>query len=199
MTTRLIALFAPLAVGLAGCATNDGMPSSTEVIRYHLGQPIAPGTVAIESLANSMPDGPEARLYGDAVAAEMGKMGFAPAPSGSSSQYIAGVSFVRAVRGQVRTPPKFTIGLGGGSYGGNVGVGGGLSTGIGSKTRDVIASELTVQIRRRSDGTMIWEGRAQRMGLGGGANDQPIDTAARMAYALFRGFPGESGITTTVP
>lgn len=199
MTTRFIAILAPLAIGLAGCATNDGLPSSTEVIRYHLGQPIAPGTVAIEPLANSMPDGPEARLYGDAVASEMARIGFAPAPSGSSSQYVAGVSFVRAVRGTVRTPPKFTIGLGGGSYGGNVGVGGGLSTGIGSKTRDVIASELTVQIRRRSDGTMIWEGRAQRMGLGGGAGDQPIETAERMANALFRGFPGESGITTTVP
>jgi hypothetical protein len=98
----------------------------------------------------------------------------------------------------VRTPPKFSIGIGGGSFGGGGGVGGGLSTGIGSKTRDVLASELFVQLRRRSDGTIVWEGRAQNGGLSGEDTSQPVANADRLARALFKAFPGESGITTTV-
>jgi hypothetical protein len=44
----------------------------------------------------------------------------------------------------------------------------------------------------------VWEGRAQTGGLSGRADTQPRVTAERLASALFRGFPGESGVTTTV-
>ncbi len=190
-----------IGLALAGCATTDGgVRSATDVTRYHLGQPIGGGTIAVEPLAASATISPEYRLYADEVARELAGLGFAPAPAGTASQYVAGVSFQRVLRGTIRTPPKFSIGLGGGSFGGNVGVGGGVSKGFGSKTRDVVGSELAVQIRRRSDSTVIWEGRAQREGLTGGQNgEQPGATAGRLANALFRGFPGESGITISVP
>ena len=80
-----------------------------------------------------------------------------------------------------------------------MGLGGGVSTGSGGRTRDLLVSELFVQLRRRSDGTVVWEGRAQRPALSGTPDGQPTETARRLASALFRGFPGESGITTTVP
>lgn len=198
MTRRLIPLL--LAASLAACATtaqHGGGPS--EATRYHLGQPIAPGSVALEP--RSGPDaiaGPEYQLYADAVAGELAKLGFQPSPSGPDSQYIASVAFRRVPVGEVRKRPAVTIGLGGGSYGGGVGLGGGVSTGIGGGKRSVIvATELSVQLRRRADGTTIWEGSARRQGIEG--RDQPTSTADILADALFRGFPGESGITITVP
>ena len=101
-------------------------------------------------------------------------------------------------RGSYRERPPVSIGLGGGSYGGGyrggVGVGGGVSFGIGGKTRELYVSELSVQLRRRSDNSTVWEGRAITESVG----DQPVETAARLANALFKGFPGESGVTITV-
>lgn len=189
---------AATSLSLAACATTgatNGGP--TEVMRYHLGTPIPPGTVTVEPPSASRAT-PEFLIYADATRASLARLGFTPAAPGTGSDYIAAVVFDRVLRGQVRTPPKFTIGLGGGSFGGNVGVGGGVSTGFGSKTRDVIGSRLTVQLRRRSDGTMLWEGNAQRTEVSGPGADAAA-TATRMADALFKGFPGESGITTEVP
>ncbi|SOB86682.1 protein of unknown function [Sphingomonas guangdongensis] len=196
---RLALAALALAATTAGCATTGDSSGPTDVTRYHLGTAIAPGSVVVEPLTGSgTAISPEYQTYADAVAGELARIGFAPTPSGTSSQYIAGVSFLRTSQGQVRTPPKFSIGLGGGSFGRGGGVGGGLSTGFGSKTRDVLATELAVQLRRRSDGTVVWEGRAQRTGLSGPDN-QPGATAQRLAAALMKGFPGESGITTSVP
>jgi hypothetical protein len=190
------------SLALAACATTGGPGNGpTEVSRYHLGQPLPAGSVTVEPMAGGGGAGLEFQMYADAVAGELSRIGFAPAPSGTSSQYVAAVSFVRTSRGTIRTPPKFSIGIGGGGgggYGGGVGLGGGISTGFGSKTRDLLMSELFVQIRRRSDGTVVWEGRAQRPGMSGQPDAQPAVTATRLADALFRGFPGESGITTTV-
>jgi hypothetical protein len=59
-------------------------------------------------------------------------------------------------------------------------------------------SELSVRIQRRSDATVAWEGRAQ---LQGAAPASPAERAAlvdRLAEALFRDFPGESGRTIRV-
>jgi hypothetical protein len=68
-----------------------------------------------------------------------------------------------------------------------------LSFGIGGKTREVMATELTVQLRRRSDNTTVWEGRAVTESVSGKPGSDPRDQAAqRLANALFRDFPGES-------
>ncbi len=117
----------------------------------------------------------------------------------SFRSYIAAVGFKRMSRGTYREQPPVSIGLGGGSYGGGrrgggVGVGGGVSFGIGGNTREIYVSELSVQLRRRSDNSTIWEGKALTESVG----DQPAETAARLARALFKGFPGESGVTITV-
>jgi hypothetical protein len=52
---------------------------------------------------------------------------------------------------------------------------------------------LSVRIKRRSDGTLFWEGRA--MDPSGTTNP---NAAAMLASALFRDFPGESGRTIRV-
>ncbi|WP_337848369.1 DUF4136 domain-containing protein [Sphingomonas sp.] len=197
MKTRAMLALALSAAALAGCSTTMGGSAPIDVTRYHLSQPIPTGTVAVQPAAAG-PAGPEAQLYVDAVAATMTAMGFTAAPESATADYLASVDFRRTDRGQVRTRPPLTIGVGGGSYGGGVGVGVGTSVGIGSKTRTVYASELAVQLRRRGDNTVIWEGKAMTETLGAADGTQPADTAAKLADALFKGFPGQSGITITV-
>ncbi|MCR5872671.1 MULTISPECIES: DUF4136 domain-containing protein [unclassified Sphingomonas] len=197
MNTRAVLALALSAATLAGCSTRMGGSAPVDVTRYHLSQPIPAGTVSVQPVSGNA-TGPEAQLYLDAVAATMGSMGFAAAPDSAKSDYLATVDFRRTDRGQVRTRPPVTIGIGGGSYGGNVGVGAGGSVGIGSKTRTVYASELSVQLRRRGDNTVIWEGKAMTETLGAADGTQPTDTATKLSNALFKGFPGQSGITITV-
>lgn len=198
MNTRALIALASLAVLAGGCSTTGGgRAAPVDVTRYHLSQPIPAGAVSIQP-KDGAGAGPEYQIYADAVGGELGRMGFTPAAAGARADYIATVEFVRTDRGQVRTRPPVTIGLGGGSFGGNVGVGGGASFGIGSKTRTVYGAELAVQLRRQGDNTVIWEGKAITETLGGAPGSQPGDSAGRLAAALFKGFPGQSGITITV-
>lgn len=197
MKTRVLIALTAAAVLASGCSTTGGgRPGPVDVTRYHLSQPIPAGTVQIQPKDSIA--GPEFQLYADAVGAELGRMGFAPAATGARADYIATVGFTRTDRGQVRTRPPLTIGIGGGSFGGNVGVGGGASVGVGGKTRTVYGMELAVQLRRHGDNTVVWEGKAITETLSGAPDAQPGDGAARLAAALFKGFPGQSGITITV-
>jgi hypothetical protein len=59
-------------------------------------------------------------------------------------------------------------------------------------------SELSVRILRRSDATVAWEGRAQMQARAGASFAERAATVDRLARALFRDFPGESGRTITV-
>jgi Domain of unknown function (DUF4136) len=198
MKTRVLIALTAVAALAGGCSTTGGgRAAPVEATRYHLSQPIPPGTVAVQAGAGQL-TGPEFGIYSDAVAGELGRLGFTPAAAGGTADYVAAVSFTRTDRGQVRTRPPLTIGIGGGSFGGNVGVGGGASVGVGSKTRTVYGMELSVQLRRHGDNTVVWEGKAITETLSGAPGAQPNDGATRLAAALFKGFPGQSGITITV-
>ena len=190
------AMIAASALLLPGCATSI-RPGPIDVTRFHLGTPIAGDSISVEPLTGFAGVGPEDQLYIGAVSGELTTLGFRPG-GGEGSPFIAAVSYKHESHGSVRTPPAVTIGLGGGSYSGGrrggVGIGGDVGIPIGGKTVQVIATELTVQIKRRTDNTIVWEGRAVTEEAG----VQPSVTAARLAKALFKGFPGESGITITV-
>jgi len=62
----------------------------------------------------------------------------------------------------------------------------------------VTATLLEVAIRRRSDGTVFWEGRAVAEAPTGSAEAAPAAAVERLATALFRDFPGESGRTIRI-
>lgn len=186
------------AAALSGCtATSNGGP--VDVTRYHLGNPVGQGSVAIEPVNTNAVASFGYQTFADAVGNELGTMGFTPIAAGTPSDYIAAVSFTRTSRGFVRKRPPVTIGIGGGTGGySGVGVGGGAEFGIGGGRAEVIATELTVQLRRRSDNSVQWEGRAVTESLSGPKGEQTPVTAQRLAKALFKGFPGESGVTITV-
>jgi hypothetical protein len=92
------------------------------------------------------------------------------------------------------------VGAGSGGWhrgGTSVGLGVGLGFPLGgSKDRIAVENELSVTIRDRATGEALWEGRSTlRTGKKGA--DSP-ETAARLASALFAGFPGRSGETIEV-
>lgn len=190
-----------LLVALGACAPTY-RPQPIDVTRYHLGNPMERTTVAIEPMANTDSFGPEYQTYSDAVRAELERLGYVQSVSSTPSGYIAAVAFRRVSKGAFKERPPVTIGIGGGSYSGGrrggVGVGGDVGFGIGGKTRELYSTELWVQLRRRSDNTTVWEGRATTDNVSGTDPAQPAVAAARMAKALFKDFPGESGITITV-
>ena len=202
MKAPRILLIGLAATSLAGCATST-VSGPVEVTRFHLGAPLERGTIAVEPLPGGGPASLEFSTYSGAVQSELVQAGYNPAAAGASGQYLAVVGFTRTTLEGAPRPAPFTVGLGGGSYGGGrgggVGLGGGISFPIGkSKSRYVVATELSVQIRRRSDGTVIWEGRAQTQADDRAPEAQATAAAGKLAHALFLGFPGESGRSITV-
>ena len=189
-----------LALGTSACMTTP-RAGPTDVTRYHLGaDEIAPGSYTLEPLTTNGTLSLEYQAYADAVAAALARLGYTRVGQGLQSNYVVQVSFRRAPAGTIRQQSPFSIGLGGGSIGRNVGVGGGVSLPVGGGgLREVTASELGVQFRRRSDGTVVWEGRAVARSVVGTPDAQNAAMAEKLAAALFKDFPGESGITITVP
>ena len=61
-----------------------------------------------------------------------------------------------------------------------------------------VLTELSVRIQRRSDATVAWEGRAQTETRGTSSITDRSGIVDRLAEALFRDFPGESGRTIRV-
>ncbi|NML07025.1 DUF4136 domain-containing protein [Sphingomonas sp. G-3-2-10] len=189
------------AVALSGCMAGP-RTGPIDVTRYHLGNPVAADTIAVEPLTGFAGVSPEDQVYAAAIRAELSRIGFAASPGGPSA-YVAAFSYTRTSRGFVRRQSPVSIGIGGGGFSGGrrggVGIGGGVSVPVGSgRSDEVIATELRVQLKRRSDNSIVWEGRAVTETVGNGPTTQPAATADRLAKALFKGFPGESGITITV-
>ena len=199
MSIRPFLALGVAAAALAGCATTSPLPP-TEVIRYHLGEPIARGTIAVEPLAGGAPASLEFKTYAAAVQTELLKVGYTVPAQGVMPDYVATVAFTRTSReGPPRQSPV-SIGIGGGGFsggrrGGGVGLGGGIGFPIGkSRPTELLVAELAVTIKRRADQSPVWEGKAQGISDIKGADQQ----AGKLARALFTGFPGESGRTITV-
>jgi hypothetical protein len=78
-----------------------------------------------------------------------------------------------------------------------MGIGGGAALG-GTSAPNVVVTLLEVRIKRRSDGTIFWEGRAASEGPANSTAAERTAAVEKLAEALFRDFPGESGRTISV-
>lgn len=187
-----------LALSLAGCAT--AVPP-VEVTRFHVGNPAQSGTLAVEEMAANPDAGLEFRTYAAAVEQELQRVGFIAAPAGARSDYVASVGFRRSFRptGYGNDGRPVSVGVGGAvGSGGYSGMGVGIGINLSGRPKDMVTTELQVQIRRRSDSTTIWEGRAFSQAREGTPAAQPGIAAQKLASALIGGYPGESGRTITV-
>jgi hypothetical protein len=193
----LFALTAALAMaGLSGCVAPTG---PVEVTRFHVPDisRLGKGTIAIEAAPGNDPASLEWRAYQSAVARQLVLLGYTQAPAGSGSQ-VALVRLARQTYRPGRSGSPVSVGLGGstGSYGSGVGLGIGLN--LAGRPKDQVETDLGVMIKDRASQATLWEGRA---GFTVRAGTPLADTslgAAKMAEALFAGFPGEPGESIAV-
>ncbi|QJU59688.1 DUF4136 domain-containing protein [Sphingomonas sp. AP4-R1] len=181
---------------LSACATTP----TARVTRFHLDDQIARGEMAVEPLVPADKGSLEYQTYASIVGAELAKIGFTEAPGLKQSEQVAVISVERGSRETLQQRSPVSVGLGGGTggYGGG-GVGLGISFPIGKKRpNEILVTRLSVQIKRRSEGTVIWEGRAETQAAAGTPAADPAATVRTLAAALFKDFPGKSGQTVTV-
>ncbi|RVT42104.1 DUF4136 domain-containing protein [Sphingobium algorifonticola] len=185
-----------IVIALAACAT--AVPP-VEVTRFHTANPPMGGTVSIEEMIGNPDISLEFRTYAAAVAQELQRAGFSESAQGKG-EYVALVGLRRSFRptGPDRSGNPVSVGVGGstGSFGSGLGVGIGIN--LSGKPKDVVTTELSVQLRRRGDSQAVWEGRALTSAKEGTPAAQPNMAAAKLAAALIGGYPGESGRTITV-
>ncbi len=189
----VVALMALGAVG--GCASS--IPP-VQVTRFHTAAQLAAGTAMIEPLSGD-PQGLEFRSYAAAVARELNKLGLTDSRE-STTPYIVTVDAGRETREGVSRGSPVTIGIGTANIGRNGGVGLGGSFGLGrNRGSQVVVTRMAVQIRKRGDKSVIWEGRAQTEAPARAPSAQPALAADKLSAALFKDFPGVSGQTVIVP
>lgn len=188
------------ALALGGCATSTG---PVDVTRFHQPDVARQGSVLI------VPGNPddsaslEFRTAANAVSAALARTGFSPlqpgAPGAGAAQYEAVVDMGRETIAPLPARSPVSVGVGGstGSYGSGVGLGIGIN--LSGKPKPVVVNRMRVQLRRASDKVVVWEGRAETQAKEGTPAAQPGLMVGRLADALFKGFPGTSGETITVP
>jgi hypothetical protein len=179
-----------LAAALAACAGGGGkerpVAGGVDVARFHLGEPVARAQIAVEPFDKADANRPEFPAYAAAVARQLSRLGWTVVPSTTQSEQIALIDLEQGSREAIAALSAARIGRG---------VSGGAPAGT---SANVTASLLEVAIRRRSDGTVFWEGRAVDEARTGSAEAARTAVVERLAGALFRDFPGESGRTIRV-
>lgn len=189
-----------IAATLAGCASGPGPGEAyrTEVTRFHLGGQFARGPISVEPIDPTQAGSLEFRAQAAAVSRELARLGWTVVPGVGQAEQVATVYIERGTREALARRSPVSVGVGGstGSFGSGVGLGLGFNLG-GNRDRGVVATMMEVRLKRRSDGTAFWEGRAIDEAP---ADDPTVGPAAidRLTYALFRDFPGVSGETIRV-
>lgn len=185
------------SIALSGCVAPVG---PVEVTRFHApgAAPLGQGTVSVEPAAGQQ-DGIEFRTYAGAVMRELQRVGYADAAGGTGpGRQVATLSIERHTYQPGRAGSPVSVGVGGGtgSYGSGVGVGIGLD--LSGPPPEQVETRMHVMIRERASGQTIWEGRARFAVRADSPLAQTPLGAAKMAEALFKGFPGQSGETILV-
>jgi hypothetical protein len=158
-----------------------------DVARFHLGeQTIARGQIAIEPFDRADSNRPEFQTYAAAIARELGRLGWTVVPAATRTEQVALIDVEQGSRQAIAALTAARIGR-------NV-----AAAAAQGNAADVTATLLEVGIRRRSDATVFWEGRAVAEARTGSAQAASTAAVERLATALFRDFPGESGRTIRV-
>ena len=195
--SAVLLIAAGLCTGLSGCVTPVG---PVEVTRFHAPDVSSLGKGPIAVLPGPGMDAAslELRSFQIAVFQELQRLGYVEAADGAAGGQIALITLNRTRIEPERKRSPVSVGLGGsaGSYGSGVGLGIGID--LSGKPAATVQTELAVTIRDKVSGVALWEGRAS---IAVSAKSPLADTqlaAPKLAAALFRGFPGNSGETIEV-
>lgn len=181
---------------LSGCVAPIG---PVEVTRFHVANaPLGRGTVRVEPAPGEDGASIEFRTYAAAVARELTRVGYGEALPGGPASHVAVLSIDRQtlVPQARRNPVSVGVGGGTGTFGSGLGVGLGIN--LSGPPPEQVGTEMAVTIRDRATGQSVWEGRATFAVRANAPQAQTAIGAAKMAEALFKGFPGESGETIVV-
>ncbi|MEO6386904.1 MAG: DUF4136 domain-containing protein [Croceibacterium sp.] len=192
----LLAALAPAAL-LAGCAT-PAYVSPVSVTRFIGAQPavLGSGPIAVRAAPGQDPASWDFAAYQTAVAEQLRQIGYTV--TGDAAAQVAEVSIRRATNRAAGGRSPVDVGVGGstGSYGSGLGVGIGLN--LGGRPADQIDSELRVTIKPSGGVNNLWEGSARFTATTNSDYADLTASAAKLADALFDGFPGRSGETIEV-
>jgi hypothetical protein len=174
-----------LAAALAACTTGGGGGANVrtggiEVGRFHLGEPIAHAQIAIEPFDRADLMSPDYAAASAAVARQLQRLGWTVVTTTGQSEQIALVALQSGSREAIAARSAARVGRG-------------FASGPATTAGGGNATLLEVAIRRRSDATVFWEGRALSDARPGSSEPVGAAAAERLAAALFRDFPGESG------
>ena len=194
--------WAPVAatLALAGCTT----PPTAEVTRFNIGQPIPSDTIALTPGPGQDGNSLEFRSHAAIVAQGLDGVGLHPAPVGDArAAYVGVLTVAQTTRDGPPRDSGFRIGIGGGSYSGGGGSGGGIGGGVsmpvgGSRANTIRVNTVALQIRRRSDSTMVWEGRVVQEVAADAPSSSLTEALPVLTKALLTGFPGKNGETFKV-
>lgn len=186
-----------LALALAGCVAPTG---PVEVTRFHAPDisPLGKGTIAVEPAPGHDGSSLEWKAYQAAIERQLALVGYSTVPAGAASSQVAQLRLSRDVFQPERSGSPVSVGVGGstGSYGSGLGVGIGIN--LSPRPAEQVRTDLGVIIRDRASGTALWQGRASFSVRTGSPLAATSLGAAKMAEALFKGFPGQSGETIAV-
>ena len=187
---------AVLAFALAGCVAPVG---PVEVTRFHVPDTsrLGRGTVTVEPAPGMAGDSLEWRSYAAAVGRQLTLAGYSERSAGAGSP-AAYARIQRQAYQPARNGGPVSVGVGGstGSYGSGVGLGIGID--LSGPPPEVVETELAVTIKDRASGQALWEGRASFTVTAKSPLANSQLGAAKLAEALFKGFPGNSGETIQV-
>lgn len=134
----------------------------------------------------------------DAVAAQLVSLGYAIALDGAVGRQTARITTSRSPLAPASSRGPVSVGVGGqtGGFGSGLGVGIGIDLG-GNSSRPNALTELSVRISDET-GNSLWEGRAQQAISINSPYSEVEASAATLAAALFKDFPGGNGETVTI-
>lgn len=193
------ALLLPFAfIGLASLSACVAPVGPVEVTRFHLENTasLGQGSITVEPAPGQQGESLEFQSYAAAISRELSRIGYTSNNSGSDQ--IAILSVERSRFQPARNGSPVSVGLGGstGNYGSGVGLGIGLD--LSGPPPEMIETRISVMIRDKASDQTLWEGRASFTAKASSPLSQTQLGAAKMAEALFRDFPGQSGETILV-
>lgn len=205
MRTPALASAALAALLLPACTT-PAYVSPVEVTRFTGSAPaqLGQGRIAVVAApGDTGADSLEFSLYRNAVAAELGRLGYTVANGSTQGAQVAEIALERGVNAPMvpggRGPVSVGVGGGTGGFGSGLGVGVGINLGGGgNRDTEELYRQLRVTIRSGTSTTPLWEGRANFTASSNSDYAGEQAAAGRLAQALFTGFPGESGATIEV-
>ncbi|MEY4237592.1 MAG: hypothetical protein RL339_193 [Pseudomonadota bacterium] len=186
-----------LGLALGGCVAPTG---PVEVTRFHAQDisTLGNGTIAVEPAPGHDGASLEWKAYQAAIERQLALIGYSAVPAGAVSTQVAQLRLSRESFRPERSGSPVCVGVGGstGSYGSGLGVGIGIN--LSPRPSEQVRTDLGVIIRDRASGAALWEGRANFTVRAGSPLASTPLAAAKMAEALFKGFPGQSGETIAV-